>query len=191
MIDFSKLIKESAARATAVSARRYPDVTDAAIASVVRKLAERGYVPDDQTPKIVRAHLQGRSVLLTGHPGVGKTFLASMLFAGRPLHAQRQIADWGLEGLDAWKSYYGDLNITIDDLGSERPAVNYGDKAEMLSLVIEWRYARCSKLRTNITTNLTGEQIGERYGERILDRILGMCEPFTIGGASKRRGVQC
>jgi DNA replication protein DnaC len=124
--------------------------------------------------------------MLSGPAGTGKTFLMRcMIGNGRIQHAQRDIADWGLDQIHDWFDWRDGKEVCIDDLGAERPSIKYGDRDEIMRLVIE-RRVRERKGRTHVTTNLTGEQIRERYGDRILDRLMGMCKVFKMVGQSRR-----
>lgn len=181
------MLEQAKARATEHIARQTRVVTDEAVADRVIALADCGYIPDTQTADIVRAYLSGAGILLTGPAGVGKTFLMSLLAGNKHVqHAERDINDWGLSGIHGWYDWRDGREVVIDDLGTERTAHSYGDKEDLLKLVIEHRYA-AQKVRTHFTTNLTAAQISARYGERILDRIMGMCTAFSMTGESYRR----
>jgi ATPase subunit of ABC transporter with duplicated ATPase domains len=172
--------------------------TDEDVAGKLREMAARhGYRPSEQIIEPVRAYLSGYSILLTGETGVGKTFLMRCLCGSvRPAD---DIASWGLAWTHGFYSWTDELDIVIDDLGSERTVAEYGAKDEVLKAVIAHRLdgqtARHRKGdinparvgRTHITTNLTAEQIAERYGDRTLSRITGMCKSFRIEGPHMRK----
>lgn len=187
MIDFNKLLEEAARKAKERQEKNNLAVSDEEIAARIMTIANAGYIPDAQTPEIIKAYLQGRGLLLSGPAGTGKTFLMTLLAGTQAMqHADRDINDWGLSGIHGWYDWRDGLTVVIDDLGCERTACSYGDKEDLLKVVIEHRYA-AQKGITHVTTNLSAGQISERYGERILDRLMEMCTPFRFTGESYRR----
>ncbi|GEM_PF-4344945 len=186
-IDFAAIIQRAQGIAVGCEKTKTALVSDQDVAAKILWLAERGYIPDAQTPNIVRAYLQGNGLFLSGPCGVGKTFLMTLLCArGAIQHCEREINSWGLDGIWDWYDQTASSDVVIDDLGCEMTATHYGQREDVLKMVVERRYANHAE-RTHVTTNLTSEQIVGRYGERILDRILGMCVPFKLDGASFRR----
>ena len=187
MIDFNEILKVATATATKATAKTTKTVPNQEVADKIMWIAERGYIPDEQTEHIVRAYLKGSGIFVSGPVGVGKTFLLKLLASSGVLqHADRDINEWGISGIKGWYDYTDGKEIIIDDLGCERVSKQYGDSEDLLKAVIEHRYAAQSG-RTHITTNLNSTQIRDRYGDRILDRILAMCIPFKMVGSSYRR----
>jgi hypothetical protein len=185
-MDWSKIIQQAGEIAGAVNRVEEPVVSDEEVASAIATIAKHGYIPNAQTPDILRAYLQGYGIMLSGPAGTGKTFLMRcMIGNGRIQHAQRDIADWGLDQIHDWFDWRDKKTVCIDDLGAERTASRYGERDEIMRLVIERRASKLD-VRTHVTTNLTGEQIRERYGDRILDRLIGMCKVFKMVGSSRR-----
>ena len=158
-------------------------VSDRAVAEQIKDIASYGYEPSEQDVEPIRAYLSGYGLLLTGRPGVGKTFLMRCL--GARLHPVDGIAAYGLRGIGDWYSWTDGKDLCIDDLGAEPVIAEYGAKEDLMKLVIAHRAER-QKGRTSVTTNLTSEEIAERYGDRTLSRLLGMCKAFKMIGTNKR-----
>ena len=186
--DWQTIVMQAASTAKKANRALGKEVTDEQVTTLLQQCAERGYVPDAQTPDILRAYLQGYGVMLTGSAGTGKTMLMRQLLGnGRIQHAQRDIADWGLDQIHGWFDWRDDKTVCIDDLGAERATASYGEREDILRLVIERRAA--GRKITHVTTNLDSDQIRARYGDRILDRLMGMCRVFKMVGASRREAV--
>jgi hypothetical protein len=187
-MDFTETIAKCRAIATARNAPR-KTVTDEQVAARMALLAEAGYVPSADTIGPVRACLEGYGVLLTGSVGSGKTLLLRLLTCPACMQHVTTINDWGMAGIEDWFCWWDGKQCVIDDLAAERTTVEFGNREDLMKLVIGHRAERQTG-RTHITTNLSAQQIATRYGDRILDRILGMCKPFTISGPSHRVAVQ-
>jgi DNA replication protein DnaC len=141
------------------------------------------FEPAEQFVEPVRAFLAGFGLLLSGDAGVGKTFLLTAL--GVRLYTAVGIAEYGLSRIGMWYEWTDNAGIGIDDLGTESTVSEYGNKDDLMKLVIAHRADR-QRGRTFVSTNLSAEQIAERYGDRTLSRLLGMCKAFTLRGESRR-----
>jgi DNA replication protein DnaC len=170
--------------ALAVNSNRPREIKDDEICETLDRIARLGYEPSEQIVEPIRAYLQGYGILLTGEAGVGKTFLLSCL--GVRLYVADVIASYGLVGIHEFFAWTDGHEICIDDLGSERTTVEYGNRDDVLKAVLAHR-ERDPKNRTHITTNLTAAQIAERYGDRTLSRVLGMCKAFQLQGGNRRK----
>ena len=182
MITMQQAISQVLAK---LDARREPEseATDAeVIAQLERMAAMHGYRPAPAAIPAIRAYLSGHALLLSGDPGVGKTFLMRCLH-GR-LRTAAEIAGYGLAQLWMFYSWTDAYDIVIDDLGAEPMVSEYGAKEDVLKAVIAHREPL--KFRTHITTNLTAEQIAKRYGDRTLSRLIGMCRAFKLTGPDMR-----
>jgi hypothetical protein len=183
--NWKTIIEQAGTVAAGVNKTPHVSATDEQVADLLAQCASCGYIPNAQTPDILRAYIERYGIMLTGAAGTGKTMLMGILIGTRRIqHAQRDIADCGIDGIAQWFEWRDDKTVCIDDLGAERVANSYGSKEDILRLVIERRAA--GRKITHVTTNLTSDQIRARYGDRILDRLLGMCKVFQMQGASKR-----
>lgn len=139
-----------------------------------------------------------KNLLLTGDPGLGKTFLsaciarevsekgysvvydtASHVFS----RFESQKFDRGDDGADADVSRVLRCDLLIlDDLGTELAG---GLVTSALYQIVNTRLME--KRSTVISTNLPPPGIGERYGEAILSRIWGEYEVLPFYGEDIRR----
>lgn len=130
-----------------------------------------------------------RNLLLTGAPGLGKTFLlncmanrlyargvaVSYLTAYRMLGAMRE----SVMGVDErpFQLMLGAELLIIDDLGSEPIYRNI--TIEMLFTLLNERMR--ARAHTLIATNLTAPQLLERYGDRVASRLINTEDTTILG----------
>ncbi len=130
-----------------------------------------------------------RNLVLTGAPGLGKTFLlncmanrlyargvaVSYLTAYRMLGAMRE----SVMGVDEqpFQLMLGAELLIIDDLGSEPVYRNI--TIEMLFTLLNERMR--ARAHTLIATNLTPPQLLERYGDRVASRLLNTEDTAVLG----------
>jgi hypothetical protein len=163
-------------------------VSDERVDRAIWVLSQRGYEPNPVFFEPIRAYLAGCGLLLSGPQGVGKTFFFRCAFKGAQAfvqHCQEDVCAWGFDGIREWFALCDGREILLDDFGAERTTVSFGQRDELMRLVVAHRAERQSG-RTHVTTNLTAEQLSARYGDHTLSRILGMCRPFRIEGADRR-----
>lgn len=142
-----------------------------------------------------------RGLLLIGNVGVGKTYLAEMVFAGirtskaRIDCANNDSVDDLVLPCDAqanggvYNSAADDLldvSILIDDLGAEQFRQVYGNVLDRVGAFIVRYHAR-GRGRLIVTTNLSLAALEARYTSRVLDRLADKCVIAQFSGNTKRR----
>ena len=130
-------------------------------------LIKRKYIFHEAAEKALRELVKGRSVVLTGSPGTGKSLFFKLL--GIPMFSLVYAQTKRFDEISAAFDHYRNANIAVDDIGAEGKFNNYGTQAELLDFVLSRR--EDASRPTFYMTNLTPEQIQERYGERIIDRL--------------------
>ena len=156
---------------------------------------------DPDASRIARAYVEnfdafradGKGILFYGGVGGGKTFFAAcianaLIDRGIPCYFTSvseivgRIKGGGREEIDRLSRF---PLVVLDDLGAERNTEYMG---EMVYSVIDAR-AR-SGLPLIVTTNYTGEEIRAAHDiqmQRIFSRLFGMCVPYEIKHADRRR----
>ena len=137
-------------------------------------------------------YVRGYQLLLAGKAGTGKTsFFKTLIaakFSGADIYnivkESKQSIDWILQDMD----FYKDRELVIDDIGRESPKIEYGERTEVLDLIMSYREEHCSHVRTHYVTNLSLEELEARYGERVVSR-LHYCQPIAFLDEDKRRPV--
>lgn len=131
-----------------------------------------------------------KGLLITGHKGSGKTLLLRALALcldytmNFQTHSTRKITSaYNADGDEGIASFTRSRHIAYDDLGDERTGQHYGDKVEVMSLVVQDRYEMFvdQGCLTHFTTNLTPSEIKERYGERVYSRLKHMVNIIRVG----------
>jgi DNA replication protein DnaC len=142
--------------------------------------------------------LNGRSILLLGPTGVGKTHQAygairdvavlgcsaqwkvttsaDMYAALRPRH--------NIDSEAEFRTYRDARLLLIDDLGAAK-ASEFTEETNFR--LINWRYER--QLPTLMTSNVLPKQLTERLGDRVASRLVEMCDRVVITGTDRRRAA--
>ena len=155
---------------------------------------------DDQAERgaPVASVFQGRSLLLLGPTGTGKTHQA--YGAIRELAITGVAARWittttadlyaalrprhGIDSEAEFRRYRGARILLIDDLGADRKPTEFTEEVNFR--LINHRYEH--HLPTLITSNLLPKEISDRLGDRVTSRLIEMCQRVVFTGPDRRRG---
>ena len=130
-----------------------------------------------------------KGILLMGLPGVGKTtILKNLLYNDTECISTDELVirymHQGIEGV----SMNGQLHVPqklIDDLGTEALSTHFGNKVDLIGMLIQDLYAK--RIPKHFTTNLNMEELTERYGPRVVDRLKEMCYIIVLEDTSFRK----
>jgi len=146
---------------------------------------------------------KGRGLLLSGKPGIGKSWAVAALTRSYAVTVARPDYEYvtAPEFFDNFGDYDGAVDayrdrlwadtycsvpwLVLNDLGKEYR----GGKLEQLQAHRLGRVlrARCEKkLTTHVTTNMTGAQLKETYGESIFSLMSEMMSFHVISGQDRR-----
>jgi len=147
------------------------------------------YEPQQEYSKIIDwlKDNQGKGLFMYGNCGRGKTKLSRYVLPAIILkYCRRIVSYYDVTELDtkvdeALKRHL----LSIDDIGTETVAVNYGKKRMPFAEIMD-AVEKSDKLII-ITSNLNGEDLAEKYGERVIDRIRSTCVRVPFVGASLRK----
>jgi DNA replication protein DnaC len=146
--------------------------------------------------RIVPAITTGRSLLLLGPTGVGKTYQA--------YGALRHLAPTGISlrwtatssadmyaalrpraGIDSeteFRKYAHAPLLLVDDLGAAKTS----EWTEEINFrLVNHRYE--NQLPTLMTSNVLPKQLADRVGDRVASRLIEMCDRVVITGDDRRR----
>lgn len=147
------------------------------------RMADRGFVFDEEGLKLLKSYLANQSgLLLLGNVGCGKTFF----FKAReiPVLSMQTICEHTLSEISTALKAHEGSEILVDDIGAEGEFNNFGTKQDILQLILETRLA--TPERTHFTTNLKMPDLYARYGARTFDRLKELAKLYTLEGGSKR-----
>lgn len=128
----------------------------------------------------------GLGLLCLGNNGLGKTLICSKAIPAMLGYFMNRV----VYSVDACRmaSYRKELLychiLSIDDVGAEPLAVDYGNKAYVFPEVVDAAEKRGKLLL--ITSNLSSEEIIAKYGIRTFDRLRGICKVVLFKGKSLR-----
>ncbi|MDO0912918.1 ATP-binding protein [Streptomyces sp. DT2A-34] len=165
-----------------------------AVAAWVRAIAEAGRPGPEGAPGIA----QGRSLLIVGTTGTGKTYQAygairSLLIAGVRLRWKATTAADLYAELRPRPGHDGERELMdlarcplliIDDLGA---AKNSEWTEEITMRLINRRYNEM--LPTLITTNLGMADLRQHIGDRVASRLTEMSDKVILDGPDRRRAL--
>lgn len=132
----------------------------------------------------------GKGLMLIGHKGTGKTILMRALgkciqpdLRFTVVNTRKVTSAYNVDGDGGLVNYTSARNMLFDDLGDERTGQHYGDKVEVMALVIQDRYELFidQGIMTHFTTNLSAPQLLERYGDRVYSRLKHMVNSVIVG----------
>ena len=128
----------------------------------------------------------GKHLCLLGTCGTGKTLLATkiipIIFCANFQKIFKVIKACDLN--DRLQEAKGYPFVVIDDFGTESTAVNFGNKVEAFSEVIDSVEGR--KCFFVVTSNLDANQIKHKYGVRTYDRLRGLFKVIQVNEKSMR-----
>ena len=150
-----------------------------------------------------------KGILLIGPVGVGKTELLKV-FRKNKRQSFHLVSVLEIEvscqqrGIDFYKAYTGmvpgwgntpnffyqkNIGWAFDDLGRESVVFDFGNKSDVVSKIIQTRYADKNKLPfsgLHLTTNLTPSEIESRYDYAIKSRLREMFNYIIMEGKDRR-----
>jgi DNA replication protein DnaC len=155
-----------------------------------------GVAREEQSHAPVATVRHGRSLMLLGPTGVGKTYQA--YGAMRALSVTGINASWtvttaanlyaalrprhGVDSETEFRAYRDARMLLIDDLGAAKPSEFTEDVNFRL---INHRYE--NHLPTLFTSNVLPKELAGRLGDRVASRLVEMCQHVVITGQDRRR----
>ena len=163
-----------------------------------KELVTRARADQDANRHAIASVRRGRSLLLLGPTGTGKTYqaygsirelavtgvaatwvvttAADMYAALRPRH--------GIDSEAEFRRYRKASVLLVDDLGAERKPTEFTE--EINFRLINWRYE--NHMPTLFTSNVLPKELAARLGDRVTSRLGEMCQRIVLEGPDRRRG---
>ena len=121
---------------------------------------------------------QGKGLVLTGRCGTGKSLILRNVLPICFLTKRRTVVPTyhakECMSIEKMKDVLNRRIIAIDDVGTETPIINYGQKYDVIhDLILSIEDNNKTLL---ITSNLTGKELQDRYDVRAMDRLVKMCK---------------
>ena len=150
-----------------------------------------------------------KGILLSGPVGVGKTEMLKVFCKNKRqcfhlisvFEIEKYCQDRGVEYYDSYTGmvpgwgnskdffYQKSIGWAFDDIGRESMVFDFGNKAEVVSKIIQTRYANKNHIpfsTLHLTTNLTGEELEGRYDYAVKSRLREMFNYIPMNGKDRR-----
>ncbi|WP_405673162.1 ATP-binding protein [Streptomyces sp. NBC_01530] len=163
-----------------------------------KELVDRARTDQKASRSVIASARRGRSLLLLGPTGTGKTHQAYA--AIRELAITGVAATWvvttaadmygalrprhGIDSEAEFRRYRNASVLLVDDLGAERKPTEFTE--EINFRLVNWRYE--NHMPTLITSNLVPKELAGRLGDRVTSRLIEMCQRIVLAGPDRRRG---
>lgn len=148
-----------------------------------------------------------KGLFLWGNIGVGKTTLMHIFSRNKRqcfqvISCRKFSSEYAKHGDDVIDPYRNILysipgsdnflqkqtGVCFDDLGTERDAMNYGNRKNIMEEILLDRYDnKVPYYQTHITTNLSADDIEQRYGTRVRSRMREMFNMIELNGIDLRK----
>lgn len=164
-------------------------ISNSELKNAAEKMRRCGYEHTEKSIKALKTYLEGKSLILTGTVGTGKTMFFKILNKSGVARTPILIYSLKMHDNDSMNSIITDIKsmntreVLIDDVGAEHEKVEYGCRPEVFASIVGIRES--SPLRTHYTTNLKSSDLKTRYGDRIVSRMKS-CAVIPFVGADRR-----
>ena len=151
-----------------------------------------------------------KGLLLSGCVGVGKTDLLQLFRKNKRqcfhlisvLEMETNCQKHGVTFIDTYTTmvpgwgntpnffFQKAIGWAIDDIGRESMVFDFGNKSDVVSKIIQTRYANKHKVTfssLHLTTNLTAAEIESRYDYAIKSRLREMFNYIVLEGEDRRK----
>lgn len=173
-------------------------VDSPAVQAWLQELIDQARTDQSKRGNPLATVIHGRSLLLLGPTGAGKTHQA--YGAIRELAITGVAARWvvttaadmhgalrprhGVDSEAEFRRYRDARILLIDDMGAERTPTEFVEEVNFR--LINHRYEH--HLPTLLTSNLLRKELAARLGDRVTSRLVEMCQPVIFDGPDRRRG---